>query len=88
MEARILLSALPNPPVPVPPLPQGTEPLIGVVGSPLSLSPQMMRTLYGLNDIYYEYGNTVVPADGRGSDHRNCGRLRFTLHHQRRGCVR
>jgi hypothetical protein len=66
MEARILLSALPNPPVPVPPLPQGTEPLIGVVGSPLSLSPQMMRTLYGLNDIYYEYGNTVVPADGRG----------------------
>jgi len=70
LESRRLLSVsdagLPNPPVPPPPLPIGNQPLAGVVGSPLSLSPAMMNQLYEFNLIYFNVGGHVTRADGTG----------------------
>jgi len=71
LESRIMLSnttpaALPNPPVPLPPLPIGTEPLQGVVGTPISLSPAMMNQLLGIDQIFYSSNGTVEQANGQG----------------------
>lgn len=66
LEVRIMLQGLPNPPV-TPPTPvQGNEPLQGVVGTPLSLSPAMMEQEWGINQIFYNVGGTVEQADGAG----------------------
>jgi hypothetical protein len=74
LEARVMLSSatatpaqtLPNPPVQPPPPIFGTEPLQGVVGTPISLSPSMMVNEWGINQIYYQVGTTVAPANGAG----------------------
>jgi subtilase family serine protease len=47
-------------------LPQGNEPLQGVVGTPISLSPAMMNQLLGINQIFYDFNGTVEQADGQG----------------------
>jgi hypothetical protein len=66
LEIRIMLAGLPNPPVTPPVLPQGNEPLQGVVGSPLSLSPIMMQNEWGINQIFYKVGSNVEQANGAG----------------------
>jgi subtilase family serine protease len=74
LEQRVLLSAsaspaLNNPIVPLPPLPTGTEPLQGVVGTPFSLDPQLFDTAYNFNSIFYNppaSPTSVVVGNGAG----------------------
>jgi subtilase family serine protease len=68
---RRLLFALANPVVTIT-LPEAPVPLQGVVGTPLSLDPQMVNEAYGLNDIAFNItGNpgdlgSIVRGDGSG----------------------
>ena len=69
LEGRILLSvtpALQNSPVAPPPLPSQSTPLQGVVGTPLSLDPQLIDGAYGFNDISFNVGGTLQAANGSG----------------------
>jgi hypothetical protein len=64
LEKRILLS-LPDPIVPIQ-LPSAPLPLQGVVGTPLSLDPQLIDNSYGFNSVAYKSGSSIVPGDGTG----------------------
>ena len=67
LERRLMLSvspALQNNPVPPPPMPRQPTPLQGVVGTPLSLDPQLLNDVYGFNAISYNVGGVLRAANG------------------------
>jgi subtilase family serine protease len=69
LESRVLLSvtpALQNGPVAPPPLPSQPTPLQGVVGTPLSLDPQLINGAYGFNDISFNVSGSLHAANGTG----------------------
>jgi subtilase family serine protease len=69
LEQRVMLSvtpALQNNPVAPTPLPSQPTPLQGVVGTPLSLDPQLVNGAYGFNDISFNVAGTLHAGDGTG----------------------
>jgi hypothetical protein len=50
--------------LPAPPLPPGSPPLAGVVGTPNSLDPQLFNDNYYFNDLVYNVNGVLIAANG------------------------